>query len=287
MRFDQVLFPEGKYKAFTLSFDDGLEGDIPLIEMMNRHQVKGTFNLNSGRFEEGYVIEKRFPNPAPHTVLARDRVPEVYREHEIACHGYTHMNLDGVSPRAQAYQLVRDIYELEKLTGKRVLGMAYPNGSYDENTIQVARILELKYARTVRSSGDFSLPEDFLKWCPSCHYHAESCLELAKRFAAPLVGPNRRLQVFYVWGHTHELYGYDDWNRMEQLLELVGEKEEIWYATNGEIVEYLEAAKKLIYFADGTRVTNPTCQRIWLRSGHKYYPKVYEVGPSETIELPE
>jgi hypothetical protein len=37
----------GKNKAFTFSFDDGVLQDIRAIEIMNKYGLKGTFNLNS------------------------------------------------------------------------------------------------------------------------------------------------------------------------------------------------------------------------------------------------
>ena len=38
----------GKNKAITFSYDDGLTQDIRLIEIFNKYNLKGTFNLNSG-----------------------------------------------------------------------------------------------------------------------------------------------------------------------------------------------------------------------------------------------
>ena len=39
----------GKLKAVTFSFDDGITQDIRLIELFNKYGLKGTFNLNSER----------------------------------------------------------------------------------------------------------------------------------------------------------------------------------------------------------------------------------------------
>ena len=47
---DRLYWPEGKRKAFTLSYDDGIEQDRRLVRMMNERKVRGTFNLNSGLF---------------------------------------------------------------------------------------------------------------------------------------------------------------------------------------------------------------------------------------------
>ena len=43
----RLRYPNGLAKALTLSYDDGVVEDIRLIEIMNRHGLKGTFNLNS------------------------------------------------------------------------------------------------------------------------------------------------------------------------------------------------------------------------------------------------
>lgn len=42
-----LRYPKGLTKALTLSYDDGVEQDIRLIEIMRKHGLKGTFNINS------------------------------------------------------------------------------------------------------------------------------------------------------------------------------------------------------------------------------------------------
>ena len=43
-----IVMWNGKKKAVTFSYDDGVTQDRRLVEMMNTYGVKGTFNLNSG-----------------------------------------------------------------------------------------------------------------------------------------------------------------------------------------------------------------------------------------------
>ena len=45
-----MLFPETKRKVLTLSYDDGVEQDIRLVEIMKKHGLKGTFNISAGLF---------------------------------------------------------------------------------------------------------------------------------------------------------------------------------------------------------------------------------------------
>nr|WP_300837907.1 hypothetical protein [uncultured Acetatifactor sp.] len=70
-----MRFPKGKSKALTLSYDDGVEQDVRLMEIMDQYGLKGTFNLNSGLFApEGTV----YPEGTIHRRLTDKQVSEVY-----------------------------------------------------------------------------------------------------------------------------------------------------------------------------------------------------------------
>ena len=43
-------FPEERSRAVVLSYDDGVEQDAQLMEILDRYGIKCTFNLNSGMF---------------------------------------------------------------------------------------------------------------------------------------------------------------------------------------------------------------------------------------------
>jgi peptidoglycan/xylan/chitin deacetylase (PgdA/CDA1 family) len=47
----------GKKKAVTFSFDDGVMQDIRVIEILDKYGLKGTFNLNSEKFATKYPYE--------------------------------------------------------------------------------------------------------------------------------------------------------------------------------------------------------------------------------------
>ncbi len=38
--FDEIIFPNGKSKAFTMSYDDGTIHDRRLVEIMNRYGIR-------------------------------------------------------------------------------------------------------------------------------------------------------------------------------------------------------------------------------------------------------
>ena len=81
-----MRYPGGKKKALTLSYDDGVEQDIRLIELMKKNGLKGTFNLNSGLYaEEGTV----YPPGTVHRRMTEKMATEVYGSSgmEVAVHG--------------------------------------------------------------------------------------------------------------------------------------------------------------------------------------------------------
>ena len=48
-------FPGGKRKALTMSYDDGRVQDRRLVEIFNRHGIRGTFFLNSGKLDRDEI----------------------------------------------------------------------------------------------------------------------------------------------------------------------------------------------------------------------------------------
>ena len=91
-RINTMLFPEGKRRALTLSYDDGVLQDRRLIKMMNECGVRGTFNLNSrilGRVEQMTLDGKT----ADISTVTPDEIPVLYAGHEIATHAAEHSAL--------------------------------------------------------------------------------------------------------------------------------------------------------------------------------------------------
>ena len=86
------MFNQGKMKAITFSFDDGVIQDIRMIELMNKYGLKGTFNLNSL-----FLFNKRITNVRGKKICVynvdRGDVKSVYEGHEVAVHTLTHPNL--------------------------------------------------------------------------------------------------------------------------------------------------------------------------------------------------
>lgn len=256
-----TCYPGGKHKALTMSYDDGKEEDYRLVELFNQYGIKGTFNVNSGILED----EKRIP---------MSEYKKLYEGHEVACHTVTHPTIERCPIEQVVVQVLEDRKKLESLVGYPVRGMAYPNGSYSWPIKEVLPALGIKYSRVVGSSDTFAMPRDYYEWQATCH-HNHNLLKIGEEFVN--LFKTQYLYLMYVWGHSYEFSDRDNWNVMEQFCDMVGKRDDIWYATNIEIVDYMEAANRLQYAADTSFAYNPSACRIWIQ----YNERIIEIPGGE------
>jgi peptidoglycan/xylan/chitin deacetylase (PgdA/CDA1 family) len=255
-RFDALLFPGRKHKAFTLSYDDGVVQDRRLIELFDRYEAKATFNLGYGHL--GFQGAKSYHGRTPVDVskVTVEEVKELYRNHEVGGHSLDHPDLTGIGTPYVMHEVIEDKIRLEELIEKPLEVFAYPYGTFNEDVKKIVSLAGYKGARTTRSTHRFDLPLDPYEWDPTCHHNDEKLMDLAKEFVEK---EGFRTSLFYVWGHGYEFDDRDNWKVMEDLLNYLDQyREQIWFASNGEILRYLEAYHRLEYSGDGTMVFNPS-----------------------------
>ena len=261
----QVVFPEGKEKAFTASYDDGTIFDRELIRLMNEYGIKGTFNLNSALLgKEGRAVIDGYDTDI--SKVSEDEIVDLYCNHEIAAHAYTHMKLTESDFGMVSYEIIEDRKNLERLTNRIIKGFAYPFGTYDDNVVEILKNCGINYARTVESTRSFDIPKDFFRWHPTCHHNDEELMNLAKTFCEEnnIFGES---QIFYLWGHSYEFSQKDNWEVIESLFKYLNEyKDKIWMASNGEIADYMKRFNNLEYSVDGKFVYNPSCKPVWIKN---------------------
>lgn len=265
-----TCFPGGKNKALTMSYDDGRSEDYQLVKLFNEHGIKATFNLNGGIHHD----ERRIPI---------DEYTAVYAGHEIACHTYTHPTIARCPLEQVAWQIHADRLALENVTGRPVCGLAYPNGSYSGEIMQLLPALGIRYARVVPTSSTFDMPSNWYAWENTCH-HSQRLMEYARQFTE--ICKPQRLHLMSVWGHSYEFTERDGWDVIREFCEYIGGRDDIWYATNIEIVDYMDAAIRLRYTAAGDYVYNPNACSIWLRvTPPDSEPSIIEVLGGKGVKL--
>lgn len=269
------LFPGGNRKAFTLSYDDGITQDKKLVDIFNKYNLKATFNLNSGLqgIEGSFVI-----NDLLIKRMDREEITHLYDGHEIAIHGLRHLSLIDIPKELMIEEVLEDRKNHERMYGYPVRGMAYPYGTYNKTVFQVLEALGVEYSRTVKNHRGFSLPSNFLEWNPTAHHNDPDLMELAEKFVE---GESLGMELFYLWGHSYEFDLDNNWNVIEEFCEYISNKDNIWYATNIQIVNYLNAVNGLKFSADFSSVFNPSAISTWIElNGTKI-----EIKPGETKKL--
>ena len=272
-----IRFPEGKTKALAFSYDDGVSADARLISILDERGLKGTFNLNSARFD----------CPEWHGRLNEDEVKKLFVgcRHEIAMHGARHIFLNKVPIAEAVNEILQNRAYLEHMTGAIVGGFAYSYGAFDEKIVAVLPSLGVKYARTTAPTHGFKLPQDWLRFDPTCHHTDEEFKVLSDRFfsGSPTESAKERDGwLFALWGHSFEFDDNKNWGVIEEFCDRAKANErDVWSATCGDVFDYAQAYERLEFSLDGERVFNPSAQSVWL----ELRGKIYKIRGGETVKF--
>ncbi len=288
MDYRFLRFPGGKAKAVTFSYDDGRREDIRLSQTITPKGIKCTFNLNSGFFGTCETDH--------HLTAGEIREHILNAGHEIAVHGRHHMAPGLARPVDAIYDMLACRRELEQGFGRIVRGMAYPdsgitnlqNGASYEKIRQYLQDVGICYSRTLGGDNNgFRLPADWYAWMPTAHHNNTNTLDYAREFVAlqpdapDKYAATRFPRLFYLWGHAYEFERDQNWELLDQICDVLAGHEDVWYATNMEIYEYVQAWDRLVFSADAKRVYNPNLMPVWFR----LFDGVYCVEPGQTLEL--
>lgn len=283
MHYRFLRYPGGKTKAVTFSYDDGCRQDLRLAQTLSRHGIKCTFNINSSALAQPDGWHLSAQEIKTHILDAG---------HEVAVHGKHHMAPGLARPVDAIRDVLEGRLELEQTFGHIIRGYAYPdtgitafeNGASYSRVRQDLQDLGIVYARTLGGDNNaFRLPADWYAWMPTAHHADPRVLEWAKEFVETDVDSQywamRHPRLFYLWGHSYELEG--NWEQMDTLCDALGGREDVWYATNTELYDYVWAWDQLRFSADGTMVTNPTVFTVCFDADGK----LYEIQPGQTLTL--
>ena len=268
-----LCWPGFRRKAVTFSYDDGMGNDRRLVAMLNRHGLRGTFNLNSGSLSRDGAGDGAWN-------VRTSEVAALYAGHEVAVHGLRHETWNATLPAVAAADIARDRLSLEALAGHPVEGSAYPCGIQSKGPAADAalRALGIVHARVVAPREDFAVPADFLDWAPTTHHGRDDAADLARRFLDAADPATAEPALFYVWGHSFEFRSEEDWAKMDALCALLA-RDDVWAATNIEICRYVLAFRALRASLDGRVLENPTAIPLCLRVNGR--PVL--LGPGQTF----
>ena len=283
MKYIFMRYPQGKTKAVTVSYDDGIPADLKLAAILDKYNMKGTFNICSS-----LLGKERY--------LSADEVQKflIDKGHEIAVHGANHRAPGSQRPFAAMQDILNCRISLEQTFRRIIRGMAYPDSgikriesvtSYEKicSCLETAGIV---YARTLGGDNNtFALPGDWYAWMPTAHHNNSKLFQYVDEFVnldiEKLYTSSRYPRLFYLWGHSSEFDRDDNWDLMERFCSEIGNKADTWYATNMEIYDYVMAYNQLIFSADETIVYNPTLVTVWFDVDKR----LYSIKPGETLVI--
>lgn len=283
-----LRYPGGKAKAVTFSYDDGSLSDIKLCEIMNRYGIKGTFNLCGSLIREGEG-NKNF--------MSAEEIKEhiLACGHEIAVHGEYHRAPGKQRPIEIITDMLNCRLHLEDLFGGIIRGCAYPdsgitsyaNGTDYESVKRALGEIGIVYSRSLNGDNDrFELPQDWYNWIPTAHHSNPEVMNYIEKFNNLEIDPyssERTPKLFYLWGHSFE-YQNNGWELCENICKALSGNDEVWYATNIQIRDYVDAYMSLVYSADGNTVYNPTLFDIWFEQSYNDGThKIILVKSGETV----
>lgn len=269
---------DGKSKVLTLSYDDGVVQDIRLMGIMDQYGLKGTFNINTALYlpedaeRESYYGRMK---------LSEAKALYVNSGHEVAVHALTHPFLEKLKSDEVLIEILEDRKNIEKEYGTLARGMAYPFGTYSDEVADLLVKCGICYSRTTKSTENFNLPQNWLTLHPTCHHNNPRLMELAKEFAENNSKYCADCSMFYLWGHSYEFDNNDNWHIIEEFAAYIGGRDDIWYATNIEIYDYVKAYENLCVSADRSLVYNPSVTDVWFVENDK----TYAVKGGETVRL--
>ena len=226
----------GKLKAITFSFDDGVTQDVRLVEILNKYGLKCTFNLNSGLFggQNNLEINGRW---VTHNKVHPEEVKALYAGHEVAVHTVNHPSLVALNEEGIVREVEEDRKALEKLVEYPIVGMAYPGGANDDRVAEIiGKNSPILYSRTVKSTHSFTVQkENLLRYDPTVYY-IEDCFEdIVDEFLA--IRDPKEPQLLYIWGHSYEMDAECiSWEKFERICKKLSGHADVFYGTNQEVL---------------------------------------------------
>jgi peptidoglycan/xylan/chitin deacetylase (PgdA/CDA1 family) len=231
----------------TTSWDDGDIADVRLSETLLKSGLRGTFYVPLTFEGRPMVVGNALRSMVSHGF-------------EIGGHGVTHRMLSSLTPDQVRSEVRNSKATLEQVVGRPVQMFCYPIGRYNAATIHEVRQAGYIGARTTRMLAfgirdPFQMPVTVQAYPhPVRNYLKNLCrgrnlaglghyarvapgnsnwVELSKRlFDVALI----RGGIWHLYGHSWEIAGLNLWDQLQELLEYVGGRPGVCYATNGETI---------------------------------------------------
>lgn len=204
------------------SFDDGSIYDLRMADMMSSYGIDTIFYIpvNWQRYLLGKHIDPLTPND----------LKSIAGQFKIGSHGVNHELLTRVSSDTQDKEILGSILYWQE-QGFNVDSFCYPRGYYDDDI--KAKVIKAGYtnARTVKV-GNLDPPSDPFETETTVHVgydrdeYETDWLSYAKAKVLEAIEKNEAGEdvVYHFWGHSEELWRYQQFDRLGEFLKFLTER---------------------------------------------------------------
>lgn len=273
---DKVQWPSGHPSAAMISVEMDNEfiwlGMDPACIDRPKSQSMGTYGTARGLERVLETLEKQQIHATFFLLgVFADRYPEQVKAiaaagHEIALHGYEHLEYSKLEPEEQREQIRMGIAAVERVTGKRPVGFRLPEGNMSPETVDIIRSFgflyddslldyDLPYSLEAAPGEAGSMVEIPMNW--EVHDFTQFAFNFFPPFPASVDPPASYQYTYQNW--VREVAAYDKRGlclvckfdpqsigtpgRISLLDELIGEmkRRNMWIATGSEIARYCAA----------------------------------------------
>ncbi|MCQ2396926.1 MAG: polysaccharide deacetylase family protein [Lentisphaeria bacterium] len=212
-------------------WDDGVNTDVRLVELLRKYNAKATFNLNPGNLSEhrtapfwrhGRTYEWSYMGFVPGHV-GLDELTDIYDGFQVASHCMRHETVTRTDDDCVIKAAIDAKHFLEDKFQRECPGFAWPCGLFNDNVIEHLKAAGFTYGRTTRNTDNVLACKEFMALDSSCHFQSRLFWEQFDKAKAAN-------GVFYFWGHSYEMMDYRElWEQLEdKLAELNADPEVKW-----------------------------------------------------------
>ena len=234
--------------CITTSWDDGHVLDFRIADLLNKHGLHGTFYI---------------PRNASTGVMSESKARELSATFEIGAHTMEHVFLDTVDNAIAQREILNSKSWVEQVTGKACPMFCPPGGKFSSVHVKQVRASGFLGLRSVellslswpRKHGELLIMPTTLQAHP--HRLGAYARNVLKRrawgncWSYVLRGDTTQWEkltqslldhalkhggVFHLWGHSWELEQHSQWERLDNVLRVIGQaSKDIPRMTNGQV----------------------------------------------------
>lgn len=211
-------------KYFVFAIDDGTIFDKRVIEILNRYNIKATFNLNSGL--QDFVWYK---NDFEVRRLNLEENKHIYDGHEVASHSLTHPYLTNMSDEDVYREVKEDVNNLRNIFARNIESFSFPFDGFDERTINIVKSVGITHIILPEIDTSFFYP------CDTFHikvtsWNIDDALYRIQRFI-----DSELAEIFVFVSHSYDYEYENSYDKLERLCQVVSSHKDIKTITIREI----------------------------------------------------